>query len=175
MRAEEVAGKKNAVFGQISAHGFGPVNPRGVNKRQRFVAQRQRFAVGNRLNALFGNMQMRHHQVLRHRRTEQLGVRIFFQHPRNAAGVVLLDVLHNHIIQTLHMRQLPLEHIQQQRVHRVNQRRLFRAFNKICIIAGAIGQRNQRIKQPPVPVNSAEPMDPIAHFSWFHSQFPFLP
>jgi hypothetical protein len=68
--------------------------------------------------------------------------------------VVLLSVVADQVIDLLHV---VLGQVGQQfavlgRVYRFHQRGLLAAPDQVGIIAGAVGQRYQLVKEPPVPV-----------------------
>ena len=174
VRAQEVARKQDLFFRQVRDHRLGPMDPRRVEKLQGLAAQRERLAVRDRPDARFVKPEVVDQQRLGFRRADHDSLGIHRQYGGDGACMILLGMLRHQVIDARHLGQLPLQGLEQGRIDRVDQRRFFVAFDEIRVVAGAVGQRNQGIKQPPVPIDSPHPKNIAPDLPRFHRQPPLI-
>ena len=173
MRPQKITREQQSVFRQMRDHRLRPMHPRRVYEPKRFIPQRNRLPIFHRAYPVRGNLKVIHQQIFRLGRTNQLSVLIGVQHIRQHARMILLSMLRYHPVDLFDRRKLMLQYIGHVRIDRVYQHRLFRALHKISIVTGTVRQRDQRIKQPPVPIDRAHPINTLTYFSRSHNQSPF--
>jgi len=96
--AEEITGEEYLVFLQVSKHCLRPVNPRGIDKLQRSIPQRNGLFIVDRYKLRFWNHEQVDKYVLTLGCTYHFRFRVFLQHLRDSTGMVLLGVIGNHVI-----------------------------------------------------------------------------
>jgi len=75
--------------------------------------------------------------------------------------MVLLGVMGDDIVKLRDISQLRHQGLRQRGVDRVQESGLGAAFNQVRIVGGAVRKRNQRVEQPPVPIDGPQPMNPL--------------
>ena len=173
VRAKQIAGEQDPVLGQVGDHRLGPVNPGGVDELQRLVAQRQDLAVLHRLDPLGGDAQVIDQQRLGLGAAQHDGLRVLRQDGGNGAGMVLLGVVRDDVIDVRDLGQLAHQQAFKGRIDGVQEGCLGRSLDQVGVVAGAVGQGDQRIEQPPVPVDRAQKQDAVTDLSWLHESLLF--
>ena len=84
--------------------------------------------------------------------------------------MVRFGMIGDDVVQPLDAQQIQViqQYFRHFTVDRINQNGLFAALDKISVITGAIRQRNERIKETPVPIDSSDGINPRNKLSRFH-------
>ena len=168
VRAEEVAAEEDALLFQVAAHGLRPVDPGGVDETQGPVAKGQGLAVGHGPHPVLGQLQVIHEQGLALGRGQDLRLGVAFEQQGDGAGVVLLGVVADDVVDPPGVAQLVEQHLGHGRVDRVEQCGFFAALDQVGVVGGAVGQGHERVEQPPVPVHRAHPEDAVSDLPFVH-------
>ena len=158
VRAKKVATEQNLVFGQVGGHGFRPVHPRRENKCERLVAKGKGFAVPDHDEFVLRDEQKIHEHGLGLGVGDDLGLRVQIQHQGDGPGMILLRMLGYYVIKLFHTIQMPKQRVDHIRVHSVNERGFLTAVHEIGVVGCPIGERNQGVEQPPVPIHCTNPI-----------------
>ncbi len=86
----------------------------------------------------------------------------------DGAGVVLLRVMGDYVVDARHVCQLGEEFVHHGWVNRIEQSYFVRAVDQVCVIGGAVGQRDERIEEAPIPVHCSHPTDTTSYISMIH-------
>ena len=168
VRAEEVAAEEDTFLFQVAAHGLRPVDPGGVDETQGPVAKGQGLAVGHGPHPVLGQLQVIHQQGLALGRSQDLRLGVALEQHGDGAGVVLLGVLADDVVDPGGVAQLVEQHLGHGRVDRVEQGGFLAAFDQVGVVGGAVGQGHERVEQPPVPVHRAHPEDAVSDLPFVH-------
>ncbi len=161
MRPEEVAREQDAILLQVGAHGFRPVNPRDIEELQCFAPERQRLAFRDREELAFIDVQEVDEHGFAFGVGNDLGARIAGEHVRDRAGMILLGVVRNDVVDAVHAGggEAVHENAGLRRVHGIEQGDLLAALDQVGIVRGPLGQRDQLIEEPPIPVDGTDRID----------------
>ena len=98
MRTEEIACEKDLLLRKPGDHGFRPMNPWKIAELKRLVSKLDRLAVLHDHDPVFRHGKQIHEQGFAFVAGDDFGHRVRVQYLRNAAGVILLGMIGNHII-----------------------------------------------------------------------------
>ena len=168
VRAEEVAAEQELLLLHVGRHRLRPVHPGGVDELQRQVAEREAVTVGHGREALVGQVEQVDEHPLAAVRADDLRLRIALEHGGQGAGVVLLGVVGDHVVDPRHVGELRQEDLGEGRVDGVDERRLVAAEDEVDVVARAVGEGDERVEEPPVPVDRADERDPVGDPASLH-------
>ena len=169
--AEKVASEQNLVLAQMGEHGFRPVHPGREDELQRASAQIQRVAIADQGDGLSRQVHVQLEQIGALLVGDHFGLGKARQHRWQAAGMVLLGVLRDHVVELAHARggQIRQQLVTERAIHSVEQSHLVVAFDHIGVVTGAVRQGNEIIEERPVPVEDAHRMNARLQASRCHN------
>ena len=168
VRAEQITGEQDLLLAHVGQHRFRPVDPRCVEELERAVAERQRVAMLDGGDPILGDSQVIGDHRRRLRARDDLDVRVPLEDRRRGAGVILFDVLDDQDIERLDIIELRQDLFAHRRIGGVDQRCLLGSSDEVSVVARPVGQRDQLVEQPTVPIDGPHPPDPGPDLSRFH-------
>ena len=81
--------------------------------------------------------------------------------------MILLSMVSDHVVQLLYAQFVQLSHQDSGHLwlHSINERRPLTALHHISIVAGPIGERDEIVKQPTIPVHCPRPINTCGYLS----------
>ena len=83
--------------------------------------------------------------------------------------MILFRMVGDNEIDGGHTIQLFAKQIQHRRIDRVKQGCMGASFDEVGVVGSSVGKGDERVKQAPVPIDSAQPVDLVLDWSSFHS------
>ena len=123
MRAEPVAAEQDPFLLEVGRHRLRPMDPRRVDEPERPVPQGDLLPVGDGPESILGDPEMVDEDALGQRRADELGPGVLRQDVRDPAGMVLLGVMGDEIIERRDVGKVGLELAELRRVDRVEEGR----------------------------------------------------
>ena len=137
-----------------------------------------RLPVGDGPDPGLGDPEVVDEDPLGQRRADDLGFGVLGKDPRDAAGMVLLPVMGDEIIDPGDVGKVLLELPELRGVGRVKEGRRRAPMDKIGVIACPVGQGDEGIEEPPVPIDRPGPKNALPELFLGHrsrSRGHFLP